>query len=387
MNELIGPVTSDVEGYAKATILIVEDDLNLLAGMRSILEMEQYEVLTAVDGQDALDLLRTRHHPPDIIVSDIMMPRVNGIQLLEAVRRDSRWLTLPFIFLTARGDRTDIQHAKRLGVDDYVVKPYDPTDLIIAVESKLARYRILNQVQDNAMSALRRDILTILNHEFRTPLTFVVAYADLLNQTDASALTDTELVDFLRGVGVGAGRLRRLVENFILLVDLEAGEAAETFHLRRVVIPDPSRLICEALALVEARDDRQADPRPIIHVLPDTLPAITGDAGYLTQALAQLIDNAIKFSAAGTPVTIGATVEANCLSLWVRDQGRGIPAAELSCIQQSFYQINRSAYEDQGAGAGLAIVRGVMRLHGGRVSIESVEGEGSTFRLCIPLAQ
>src|SRR5262245_22614694 len=102
---------------SKARILIVEDDANLLDGIRTILELDHYTVLTADNGLHALQVLRTQPALPELIVSDIMMPQMDGIELLQQVRKESRWVAIPFIFLTAKGEKSDIQRGKRLGVD------------------------------------------------------------------------------------------------------------------------------------------------------------------------------------------------------------------------------------------------------------------------------
>src|SRR5262245_37756933 len=104
---------------SKARILIVEDDANLLDGIRTILELDHYAVVTAENGVQALHVLRTQPTPPELIVSDIMMPQMDGIEFLQQVRKETRWVAIPFIFLTARGEKSDVQRGKRLGVDDY----------------------------------------------------------------------------------------------------------------------------------------------------------------------------------------------------------------------------------------------------------------------------
>ncbi|MBE2272036.1 MAG: response regulator, partial [Anaerolinea sp.] len=171
----------DVEFIAKGLILVVEDDLNLLEGIQTVLELENYEVISVENGRQALEVLKSTPRTPDLIVSDIMMPYMNGIELLREVRKERAWLKIPFIFLTALSEKPDIHRGKMLGVDDYLTKPFDAEDLIIAVQSRLSRHRALNDLQVGAMRDLKRTILTILNHEFRTPLTFVVAYSDMLN--------------------------------------------------------------------------------------------------------------------------------------------------------------------------------------------------------------
>lgn len=363
----------------RGLILVVEDDLNLLDGLRNVLELEGYHILTAVDGLDALAVLRRQPQIPDLILSDIMMPRMDGLELLETVRQESQWLTIPFIFLTARGQPHDVLRAKQLGVDDYLIKPYDPAELVIAVEAKLLHYGRMRATHADELSELKRSILTILNHEFRTPLTFVVAYADMLNNP-GDALSQTELVEFLRGVGTGADRLRRLIENFILLVELITGDAQQTFIWRRRTITAVELLLQGAWA------DTRAERQCVITCTPD-LPPFVGDDEYLKRALSHLIDNAVKFSDPDTAIGVHAWTADGSVWLAVADDGRGIPQQEINRICDPFYQINRALHEDQGAGSGLAIARAVAELHGGRLVIESEIGHGSLVALVIPAGE
>ncbi|HLV36337.1 MAG TPA: HAMP domain-containing sensor histidine kinase [Spirillospora sp.] len=366
-----------------ARILVVEDDLNLLEGIRNILEIDGYQVLTAADGVRALQVLHQQVEPPDLIVSDIMMPHMDGIELLEAVRQESRWLSIPFIFLTARGEKTDVQRGKQLGVEDYVIKPYDPIDLLITIRSRIKRREEIEAVHADHMAQLKRSILTILNHEFRTPLTFVVAYSDMLNIPPSDQpISDEEMVSYLKGISSGAERLRNLIENFILLVELETGEARETFNWRKQPIEYLGGLLEQVCAVTFNREgvyhtcELQVDA---------DLPTFIGDVEYLSHAVQHLLSNAIKFSPAEQPVTLRARAEAGYICIDVIDRGRGIPPEELEHIWNSFYQINRGFYEDQGAGSGLAIVRRVAELHGGDVMVDSKVGRGSTFTLRLPV--
>ncbi|NJL95609.1 MAG: hybrid sensor histidine kinase/response regulator [Anaerolineae bacterium] len=216
----------------RAKILVVEDDMHLMEGIREILELDDYEVMTAPSGVEGLALLRSGKTLPDLIVSDIMMPRMDGYEFFEVVRSETAWLTIPFIFLTAKGEKQDIRLGKAMGADDYVTKPFGAEDLLIAVRAKLERNVQIQSVLSSQVSDIKRRILTILNHEFRTPLTYVVAYADMLHR-DAQSMDLGELGAFLQGVTSGADRLRRLVENFIYLVEMETGEIEGAFSWRK----------------------------------------------------------------------------------------------------------------------------------------------------------
>ncbi|MCL4237300.1 MAG: response regulator [Anaerolineae bacterium] len=368
----------------KATILVVEDDLHLMEGVRDILELNGYEVWTASNGQAGLQMLQDKPRPPDLIVSDIMMPRMDGYDFFGAVRAEPNWVHIPFIFLTAKGEHEDVKRGKRMGAEDYVIKPFDADDLLVAVSAKLERRRQIERHWQNEVSTIKQNILMILNHEFRTPLTYVVAYADMVHR-DADALGVDDMRAFLRGINAGANRLRRLVENFILLVELETGEAAQTFSWRREMRTDFEALLGSAIAKYQ---DVAGEKQVTISVAVDEdLPPIRADAQYLVAAVECLIDNAVKFSdKPGTVVTVRAYRDGGGVCLAVRDQGRGIPPGERENIFQSFYQIERHKYEDQGAGSGLAIVNRVTRLHGGHITLTSAVGEGSEFVIRLPAA-
>lgn len=371
---------SPVPAPYRAKVLVVEDDTNLLDGVRNILELDNYMVLTAENGMEALGVLRNEAYPPDLIVSDIMMPHMDGITLLERVRQEERWAGIPFIFLTAWGEREDMQRGRKLGVDDYVVKPYDPEDLLITVESRLERHRKLHQLHMGELSQVKRNILTILNHEFRTPLTFVVAYSDLLKKPEAETLSAEDRM-FLKGISSGAERLRRLIENFILLVELETAEAQKSFDMRKRVLSDLSDLLRVAQNEINSREDSTCH---CVLDIGEGLPAVEVDEDYLRRALVQLLDNAVKFSDGAEEIRLAVSPHEDGLKIEVQDWGRGIPESEVTQIWNSFYQIDRARYEDQGAGSGLAIVWGVVRLHGGKIDIQSKKGEGSTFSIVLP---
>jgi DNA-binding response OmpR family regulator len=134
-----------------ASILVVDDQPEILENLALVLELEGFEVLAACDGLDALDVLESRS--VDLILADIAMPRMNGYQLYERVRESPRWVAVPFIFLTARAMDSDIRFGKELGVDDYLTKPIQPEDLLAAVHGRLRRAQQLAQLSPQLASA------------------------------------------------------------------------------------------------------------------------------------------------------------------------------------------------------------------------------------------
>lgn len=368
----------------KGQILVVEDDINLLEGIRTVLQLDGYDVITAENGAVALRWLKKTPIVPDLIVSDIMMPHMDGIEFLKQVRAVNDWVGIPFIFLTAKSEKADVQLGKQLGVDDHLPKPFEADELLITVAGRMQRLRKIRNVHEEQITDVKNKILTILNHEFRTPLTFVVAYSDLLNvaREDSQEMNDEEMLSFLKGVNLGAVRLRRLIENFILLVELETGAARTAYLMRRRPMADITGLLNKACTT--ARDGRPE--RQIVIADLGNLPIFVADSDYLLTSLVQLLDNAIKFSPDSSTVSMGAYADDHELCIWVQDTGRGIAASELENIWNSFYQVNRAVHEDPGAGSGLAIVRGIMALHGGQATVQSAPGRGSIFTLHFPLA-
>ena len=363
-------------------ILVVEDNVLLLEGIRDLLEVSGYRVLMADDAVQALALLE--HNHPDLIVSDIMMPGMDGYELYEQVRLRPDLLDTPFVFVTARGEKADIRRGKELGADDYITKPFEEEDLLVVVRAKLARRQALKQQREDQFGELKRTIVATLSHEFRTPLTYVINYSEMLGSRGGQIDPD-DFRQFMQGIRRGAERLHRLVLDFITLVELETGEAESMYQLRRRVIDD----ISPWLRTVVRRHQEAAEARHLrLEIdVPDGLPPVLADEIYLANAIGRLLDNAVKFSKPTSErIRVWAGADGTSLRLSVEDQGVGIRQEELVSLFALFRQIDRPKQEQQGTGSGLAICRGIVEIHGGQVEVASVYEVGSTFTIQLPLA-
>lgn len=127
---------SNPENVSKGLIMLVDDDENLLEGMAEVLQFVQYEVISAENGKQALEVLRASSRVPDVIVSDIMMPYMDGFVLLEEVRKEPAWMHIPFLFLTARDD-----FGRKASLFEYLTKPFDAEDLILTIEGILKQHQ------------------------------------------------------------------------------------------------------------------------------------------------------------------------------------------------------------------------------------------------------
>lgn len=374
-------------------ILLVEDDQSMLNGMYDLFQMPSLlesvgldydiEVATASNGQDALDIMARR--TPDLIVSDIMMPVMDGYVFLSKVQENPAWLHIPFIFLTARGNKEEILDGHLRGANLYITKPFASIELLELIRSQLERSFRRQLTNEQNISELKKDILQILNHEFRTPLTYVTAYYEMLSESVTRSPDDHHFRDYLRGIQAGCVRLTRLIEDFIMVIELRTGEYKTKYQRR-------ARLVTTINSLVETAVQKQqaaANEKGVAILLsldPEMLP-VYGDLIGLQMIFDRLLNNAIKFIPKNKPAAVYIQTECrdNCVRISFRDEGIGMPVDIRGQIFDLFFQYDRQFMEQQGAGTGLTIAQGIVGMHNGRIDVESQENVGSTFTVVLPI--
>ena len=147
------------------TILVVDDEIDILNATAEILRMEGFQVMTASDGLEGLKVLET--YTPDLIITDIMMPRMNGYQLHQRVSNNPEWVWIPFLFLSAKDEEEDVRFGKELGVDDYLMKPIEPEDLIAAVMGRLKRFeRLTEERRIEEENVKEKQVEALLDEQF-----------------------------------------------------------------------------------------------------------------------------------------------------------------------------------------------------------------------------
>ena len=365
-------------------ILAVEDHDLLLLAIRDILEVEGYTVVTATDGVDALAKLKD--FTPDLIIADISMPRMDGYRFFEEVHANPEWVPIPFVFLTARAEREDRLRGKALGAEDYIIKPFDPQELVVVVKSRIGRAKAIREATETEFEDLKQQIITLLSHELRTPLTSVYGYTELALE-EATNLPPGDFQQFLVGIKKGADRLTRLVEDLLMVVRLDTGELQREFELIGSVQEDLADII-RRTAMVEI--SRSVEHGVQLETdIPPTLPLVLIHEYFLSDALARLIDNAIKFSrGAEKRVRVAACATDGQIDISVQDWGIGISRDQVDQLFERFGQLNRAKLEQQGAGLGLVIAEALIGSMGGHITLQSQQGEnsGSTFTIHLPVA-
>ncbi|MGD8397265.1 MAG: response regulator [Anaerolineae bacterium] len=361
-------------------ILVVEDEPHILEIVCLLLEDEGYRVLKAFNGKEAFEM--ASREMPDLIISDIKMPGMDGFTLCERVRRNPDMVQMPFIFLTAKGERADVRRGMVLGADDYLTKPFEPDELIAAVATRLSRVAETQAAIERVGTDVQNKIIRTLSHEFRTPLSLIIGYTELL-EAKGQEMVNNDFETVLEGLHTGSARLMRLVEDFLLLSRLNTGALA-----RQIREGDPASIAPDPVVALCIREfQAEASARQV------TLSVDLGATGvgvsllqqHLVEIVERLVDNAIKFSKrSGGRVQVTTKHREGDWLLKVVDEGIGIRPEALPTIFEAFRQVDRSELEQQGSGVGLTIVHGLVEAYGGRISAESRRGEGSTFSVWLP---
>jgi len=241
---------------------------------------------------------------------------------------------------------------------------------VVSVFHDLTEIRRLEEV--------RRDFIANLSHEMKTPLTAICGYSETLLE-DAKQIPEGSR-RHLEIIFRHATALTRLMENLLNLSRIESGR--EELFLEKITLrPFADRILERFANLAKVK---QIELR---NEIPETAPLIQADPEKLSQILANLVDNAVKYSAEGGKVWIRSAVESNQARIEVEDDGPGISARDQERIFERFYRVDKARTRGSGgAGLGLAIVKHLVELHGGRVTVDSSPGRGSKFTISFPVS-
>jgi len=350
-----------------STILIVDDEPALLLGLASKIRRRGYTVVTAVDGRDALEKIRSA--PPDLVLSDVMMPPPNGFELRQILSMDARLASIPFIFLTARSGVQDRIVGLKNGADDYITKPFETEELFARIEAVLRRVhvereRAVEDTKDAArkdMEKLKQEILQNFHHELRTPLTNILLPLEMA--ANRRFENPEEQSRIIRVALSNADRLESLVTDLVLMSNIDQGNLN---RIRQTV-----DLRSNVYAPIRSRMERYQDKNLVLQVEGPDQAVLSAPRREFSHAFLHLVDNAFKFSPAQGVVAVrvqpgqggGATLE-------VEDAGPGIPLALREKVFERFYQISQGdTRQHEGLGVGLTIAREVFKSVGGDVQI------------------
>ncbi len=358
-------------------ILVIEDEKAVIENIIELLETEDYIVYGAENGkvgvEKAIELL------PDLIICDIMMPIMNGIEVVNYLRSNTITSDIPFIFLSAKSEYNDRVDAIVQGADDFLTKPFTPNQLFDTITARLFKHSKIKEPIQAVLDQFKKDLAVIIPHELRTPLNGIKMTIQLL-QSSYQSFSDEEIQQFFGMILESANRIENLSKKFELFIELEKIEMGDSSILKNIdkITYDTDSIINEQALQVAKQYNRESDLK--IDVQSVSLPIYHKHTEHL---LKELIDNAFKFSYPGQKVEVSLKLDDKGYHLIIFNEGLGLDknlVKELGNIQY-----NRKQNEQQGLGLGLAIVKKIININNLRDSIDCRENEYFRNEIIFPL--
>lgn len=350
-----------------------------------------YRVVTASDGPSAI--AACFQHRPDLCILDVAMPagslgcedRTTGFEVCRRIKRDPRTARIPVIFVTALNDTTDRVKAIEAGGDDFLTKPHNRQILGARVRS-LLRLKFATDALEESYRKLRElekvrdDLMKMIVHDLKTPLTAVLASLEMVLDGDFGDVS-TGVRRALGDAEAKAEDLLALIEDLLEVARLE--EAAIPLNLQRLA---PGALLAEVIEDWSVRFE-QEHARVGADVAEDA-PVFQGDKGLLKRVFSNLIQNALTHTAHDVVLTLSARPDARSggILFTVADNGPGIPPEYHEVIFRKFERVSHPTIPRvRSSGLGLAFCKLAVEAHGGRIWVQSSEGQGSQFHIALPL--
>lgn len=355
-------------------IFIIEDEPEVIENLAEILEIYDYEVISTLDSKEAPQIASSQR--PDLIICDIMMPEMDGYDVLREIKRNPTTYTIPFLFLTAKAERKDLRIGMDLGADDYITKPFEINEIINAVKTRLSKQKFLSKHFEEQFDDLRKNIASTIPHELRTPLNSILGFTQILlsNHKD---LPENDIRLMLQNIHESGERLYRLVVNYSFYTSLIGEETNKSKKFE--VVRNTEMLIKDQVNQVAKNYDYGKYISFNIIDYPIDL-----EQKHFLKLIEELTDNAIKFSNKPEHITISSNIQDDFFLLNFENYGRGFKPEQIQQIG-AFVQFNRDEYEQQGSGLGLAISKRICEIYNGELNIISSPNEKTTVQAKLPI--
>lgn len=362
----------------KPHILVIDDEpfnrrlLHRLLG-------QAFEVIEAENGYVALDLIQ--QHSFDLVVLDIMMPGIHGLDVLTEIRKSASKHELPVILITALHENDDIVRGLKAGANDYIPKPIDAEVVLARVTTQLQlkstfdlQSQALNELHQT--NVLKNTLLSIASHDLKSPLSSIYMAEQLLRQlVDKDDETIVSVLDTLK---VTAHNMNAIIVEFLDMAMLQSGQMTTQI--------EPIELD-EVLYTVANQYQLQSEEKGSHITLVNAEGRVLADSQRITQILGNLTSNALKYSPPGSEIKLNIIQHTDHSEIQVIDQGPGIPANERHKLFTEFGKLStRPTGEESSTGLGLWIVKQMTDLMNGEVGVDCPDDGGSIFWVKLPNA-
>jgi len=370
MNATTSPATAPV----KSRILVVDDITRNLQVVGTMLRDAGYHVMPATSGAQALERLKAQ--PPDLILLDLMMPEMDGLEVCRRLKSDPASRPIPVIFLTASNEMEHLVQGFEMGAVDYVTKPFNPPELLARVHTHLELKHARERLRE--MNDEKNEFMGIVAHDLRSPLGTIKGFSDLL--LDDPEMARGEREDFTRRISDTAARMSEMVQNLLDANRIERGEMKLDLA--------PTELSALLGGVVAAYRPRAAAKQQTLHLQNEAAAlTVAADPSVLAQVLENLVSNAVKYSPPGKNIFARLKKLPDAVRCEVQDEGPGLSAEDQKKLFGKFARLSaKPTGGEHSTGLGLSIVKKMVEAMNGQVWCESELGRGATFVVQLPTA-
>lgn len=360
----------------KTSILIVDDVPENLRLLSAMLEQTGFLVRPVTSAKRAL--AAARREPPSLILLDIQMPEISGLEMCQQLKADAALKEIPVIFISGLDETQDKVRAFAAGGVDYIVKPFQESEVRSRIHTHLELRRQKLALQENyrqlqKLEQLRQDLTHMIIHDMNTPLMVIRGYLELLETSEAETLSKSGK-KYITEASNGTRRLLSMTQEMLIVSKLEAGQLQ--LH------PEPLDLVALMRKLVLTNNQLQNSQQVKVKTAPATL-TVSADRELLERVLQNLLNNALKFSPETAVVYLAIIAAEKQVRIEVSDTGSGIAPEFHQKIFEKFGQVE-TGNKRRGSGLGLAFCKLAVAAHGGEIGVESVLDQGSTFWFTLP---
>jgi two-component system, sensor histidine kinase and response regulator len=373
------------ESRKNRLVLAVDDIVENLQVLGNLIRENGIKFAFAMNGEQALASIASKL--PDLILLDIQMPGMTGYEVCKKLKENPATKDIPVIFLTARTEIEDIVQGFNLGGVDYIMKPFNPSELLARVfthlDLKIAKDLILKQNKELAQLINKQnEFLGMAAHDLRNPLSIISLYAGVVEMQLEKNIIDKDKIKFnIETIHRTTERMNRLISDLLNISSIESGKIELVIRKENLIdilqenVENFKRVANEKnIQLIFQRDE-------------DVKQAMVNiDKFRIIQVMENLLSNAVKYTYPLGEIHVSYEISGERVITHVKDTGQGLNENDINELFTSFKRLSaRPTGGESSTGLGLAIVKKIIDLHAGEIRVKSVEGKGSTFSFSLKL--